>query len=119
LFSQSNASANCFAAGNSANCSGSSTTTGSFTPPRPISYDVRGATFTLQLPDGRLVIVNCESKYKPRGDFINRRSCRTPLVDDIEAEFDGDNAKLSWNVSIDGKKNESETYKILAVLNKR
>ena len=41
-----------------------------------------------------------------------------PLVDDIQGEFDGDKAKLKWSVSIDGKKMESETYKILAVLPK-
>jgi hypothetical protein len=39
-----------------------------------------------------------------------------PLVDDIHAEFDGDKAKLQWSVSLDGKKIESETYKILGVL---
>ena len=118
LFAQSNANASCFGAGNSVNCSGSTTTTGSVMPPRPVSYNVRGATFTLQLPDGRLVVVNCESKYSPRGDYINRRSCRMPLVNDIQAEFDGANAKLRWPVSLDGKKTESETYKILAILNK-
>jgi hypothetical protein len=48
-------------------CSGSTTTTGSVSPPRSISYQVRGATFTLQLPDGRGAVVNCESKHKPRG----------------------------------------------------
>ena len=94
LFAQSNANANCFGAADTVNCSGSTTTTGSVMPPRPVSYNVRGATFTLQLPDGRLVVVNCESKYAPKGDFINRRSCRMPLVNDIQAEFDGDNAKL-------------------------
>ena len=31
-----------------------------------IPYQVRGATFTLQLPDGRAAVVNCESKYKPK-----------------------------------------------------
>ncbi len=40
-----------------------------------------------------------------------------PLVDEIQAGFDSDKAKLIWPVSIDGKKMESETYKILAVLN--
>jgi len=40
------------------------------------------------------------------------------LVADIHAEFDGDKAKLRWPVSIDGKKFESETYKIVAVLDK-
>ena len=118
LFAQSSASANCYGVAYSVNCSAATTTTGSVTPPRPVSYDVRGATFTLRLPDGRLVVVNCESKYAPKGDFINRRSCRMPLVNEIQAEFDGDKAKLLWPVSIDGKKTESETYKILAILAK-
>jgi hypothetical protein len=46
------------------------------------------------------------------------RSCRIPLATKIDAEFSGDKAKLRWPVSIDGKKWESETYKILAVLDK-
>jgi len=41
-----------------------------------------------------------------------------PLVDEIEADFEGDKANLKWSVSIDGKKSESETYRILAVLAK-
>jgi hypothetical protein len=61
-------------------------------------------------------VVNCESKYALRMDYINRRSCRTPMVNDIQAEFKGDNAKLRWPVRIDGKKTESETYNIIAIL---
>jgi hypothetical protein len=118
LLTRSDSTENCFGSSNTVNCSGSTTTTGSVTAPRPVSYAVRGATFTLRLPDGRLVVVNCESKYRPRGDHINRRSCRMPLVDDIQVEFDGDNAKLWWSVSVDGEKSASETYKILAILNK-
>jgi hypothetical protein len=114
----SNSNASCFGVGASVNCSGSTTATGSVIPPRHVSYDVRGATFTLKLPDGQLVVVNCESKYRLRGDHINRRSCRMPLVGDIQAEFGGDKAKLIWPVSLDGKKTQSETYKIVAVLNK-
>ena len=75
--------------------------------------------FALKLPDGRLVIVNCVSKYAPRGDYVNRRSCRVPLIDEIKAEFDGDKAKLLWPVSIDGKKTQSETYKILGIFPKQ
>jgi hypothetical protein len=41
-----------------------------------------------------------------------------PLVDEIQAEFHGDNAKLEWIVSLDGKKKQSETYKVLAILDK-
>jgi hypothetical protein len=84
------------------------------------TFKVHGATFTLQLPDGRLAIVNCESKFAEHmaGRVGNRRSCRTPLVDSFQADFKGDSAKLIWPVSIDGKKMQSETYKILGILDK-
>ena len=62
--------------------------------------------------------MNCESRYKPKGDFINRRSCREPLISKVEVEFNGNKAKLKWPVSLDGKKMESETYRIIAVLGK-
>lgn len=97
---------------------GTTKTDGTITAPREVSYSVTGATFSLQLPDGRIAVVNCVSKYSPKGDHVNRRSCRMPLVNDIQAEFKGKNAKLFWPVSLDGKKIESETYKILAVLDK-
>ncbi len=84
------------------------------------AFKVRGATFTLQLPDGRGAVVNCESKFAEHmaGRAGNRRSCRVPLVDNIQADFNGDNAKLIWPVSLDGNKMQSETYKILAILDK-
>jgi hypothetical protein len=84
------------------------------------TFKVYGATFTLQLPDGRLAVVNCDSKFAEHmaGHAGNRRSCRAPIVDNIEADFKGDNAKLIWPVSLDGKKMQSETYKILGVLDK-
>ena len=106
---QSNSSANCYgsesALGNSSNvnCTGSTTTTGATTPAQQISYHVRGATFTLLLPDGRAVVVNCESKFAEHmaGPAGNHRSCRVPLVDNIQADFKGDKAKLMWVVSLD------------------
>lgn len=104
------------------NCNGAtqSTTTvnGVSTPAQAVSFHVRGATLTLQLPDGRVAVVNCTSKFKERfaGPRGNHRDCRVPLVDDLQADFHGDNAKLEWNVSLDGKKIQSETYKIVAVL---
>lgn len=112
--SNSTASASCFGS----SCTGSSQTTGTSMPAQAVSFSVHGATFALQLPDGRVAVVNCESKFAERlaGPAGNKRSCRMPLVDDIQAEFDGDKAKLKWPVSLDGKKIESETYKILAVL---
>ena len=102
------------------NCSGSSTTTGTATPARSGSFDVKGATFSLQLPDGRIAVVNCDSKFAEHfaGRAGNHRDCRVPLIDEIQVEFDGDKAKLKWPVSIDGKKVESETYKVLGILDK-
>jgi hypothetical protein len=114
----SNTNVNCFDGVNTVNCSGTTRTSGSSTPARAISYEVRGATLALQLPDGRIAVVNCDSKYAFKLDYINRRSCRGPLVDQIRAEFDGDNAKLKWSVSLDGKTIASETYKILAVIDR-
>ena len=80
------------------------------------SYTVTGATLTLQLPDRRLVRVACESKYALRFDSINRRSCRTPPADEVTAEFNGDEAKLIWSVSLDNRKMQSETYTILNIV---
>jgi len=118
--SESNANVNCSGSDSNVNCNGSSTTTGLSTPAMQVPFHVRGATFTLLLPDGRAAVVNCESKFKERmaGPRGNRRSCRMPLVDEIQADFHGDNAKLEWVVSLDGKKKQSETYKILAILDK-
>ena len=84
------------------------------------TFSVRGATFTLELPDGRLVVVNCESKFAEHmaGRVGNRRSCRTPLVENIQVDFNGKKAKLIWPVSIDGKKEQSETYEILGIFDK-
>jgi hypothetical protein len=102
------------------NCNERSSTSGYSTPAHAVSFSVTGATFILLLPDGRATVVNCTSKFAEHfaGRAGNKRSCRIPLVDDIQAEFKGKDAKLFWVVSIDGKKMESETYTILAVLPK-
>jgi hypothetical protein len=66
-------------------------------------------------------VVNCNAKPRYRTDWGGHnwyRDCREPMTNTIEAEFDGDNAKLEWSVSIDGKKKESETYKIIGILSK-
>ena len=78
--------------------------------------NLRGATLTLVLPNGDSAVINCTSKFQERfAGPGNVRSCRVPLVDEFEATFDGDKAKLYWSTSLDGKKIESETYKIIAV----
>jgi hypothetical protein len=77
---------------------------------------LRGATLTLLLPNGDTTVVNCVSKFQERfAGPGNVRSCRIPLVNEFEAIFHGDKAKLFWSVSLDGSKVASETYKILAV----
>jgi hypothetical protein len=131
--SQSSSTANCSGTDATVNCSGRTTTTGTATPARSGFYNVKGATFSLQLPDGRIAVVNCDSKAANSAATVllvgmlgggtaaangagNRRNCRIPLVDDIRVEFDGDKAKLKWPVSIDGKKIESESYKVLGIL---
>jgi hypothetical protein len=118
--SQSNSNVSCNGSDTNVNCNGSTFTNGTSTPAQQVSFHVRGATFTLQLPNGRAAVVNCESKFKERmaGPRGNRRSCRIPLVEELQAEFHSDNAKLEWVVSLDGKKMQSETYKIIGILDK-
>lgn len=83
------------------------------------TYVVRGATLSLLLPDGQLVVVNCDAKANwtdwHQGTW---RSCRQPITDSVYAEFNGDKAKLEWSVSIDGKKKQNETFKIIGILAK-
>jgi len=122
--STSNGTANCNANsyGNSTNvnCTTSGSTDTTITAPMIYSYKVTGATFSLLLPDGRVAVVNCVAKFAEHfaGPAGNHRSCRMPILDDVTVEFKGKNAKIFWPVSLDGKKLESETYMILAVLPK-
>jgi hypothetical protein len=118
--SHSDSSANCSTTDTNINCNDSTTTNGYSTQAHQVSFHVRGATFMLLLPDGRAAVMNCESKFAERmaGRAGNHRDCRMPLVDNIQAEFRGDKAKLEWVVSLDGKKIQSETYKVLAVMDK-
>ncbi len=110
--------ANSFGDTASADCSGSSTTDTSIIAPQEVSFSVTGATFSLLLPDGRVAVVNCVSKFAERmaGPTGNHRSCRMPIVDEIQVDFKGKKAKLEWSVSLDGKKKESGTYNILGIL---
>ena len=83
------------------------------------SINVVGTTLSLLLPDGRVAVVNCATKYAARGTAILRRNCAMPLVEHVEAEFNGHNAKLKWLFDADSRKTESENYKIVALLDKR
>jgi len=81
--------------------------------------NVTGTTVSLLLPDGRVAVVNCLNRYSFKGNALNRRGCAMPLVEHVEADFNGRNAKLTWMFSADDKKTESETYRIVALLDKR
>jgi hypothetical protein len=70
------------------------------------------------LPDGRIALVNCVSRHSANGNYINRHSCGVPLTQHAEADFNGRSAKLSWTVGPDGKKTDSETYRVVAMLAK-
>jgi hypothetical protein len=119
FYSTTNMNTNCSIGDTYANCSGSGTSSGVVVPPQPTSYNFTGATLALQLQDGRGMIVNCVSKFaeKMRGAAGNHRDCRVPTAEEIQVEFHGDDAKLIW-LALDGKKTETETYKVMAVLNK-
>lgn len=105
-----------FSTTTSCNTSGSSNTVS--TAPHQVNFSVTGATLALQITDGRIAVVNCVSKFQEHfaGRAGNHRSCRIPLNDTVDVEFKGDNAKLMWPVSLDGKKIDSETYRILSIL---
>lgn len=84
-----------------------------------VNYMLVGTTLSLLLPDGRVALVNCVNRYSAKGNYVSRRSCGMPMVEHVEAEFIGQSAKLKWQVGTDGKKTESETYKVVAMLEKR
>ena len=112
------ATANCNASVYGNTASGNCVASGA--PASSGSYSVHGATLSLLLPDGRIVVVNCNAKpnWTDWSHPTAYRGCREPITNSIEAEFDGDNAKLEWPVSIDGKKKQNETYKIIGILTK-
>lgn len=100
-----------------ANCSGTSTSNTIVTPAQSVSYAVEGATLALQLPDRRVAVVNCNSKFNwTQWGGGPRRSCRIPTVTQFDAEFNGDKAKLIWRVGINGEKVVSETYDLIQIL---
>jgi hypothetical protein len=100
------------------NCNGIGSCNQTYNPAQSGTYNVSGATFSLLLPDGRLVVVTCSAKLNWSNLNGVYRSCRQPLTETVDATFSGDNAKLEWVVSLDGRKKQSETYKMIAVLGK-
>lgn len=84
-------------------------------------FQVQGATLSLQLPDGRIAVVNCQSKlnWGLSGVLYPWRSCREPLGNDLQAEFDGDKATLRWPARINSKQIERETYRVLGIVARR
>jgi len=103
----------CFDNGVRVQCAGaaasSTTTTSGYTS----EFTVDGAVLALRLPDGRTAVVACGSKLALTTG--GRRSCRVPPTDSLQAEFNGKNAKLFWVVNVDGRKLESETYRVMEI----
>ena len=83
------------------------------------NYMLTGTTLSLLLPDGRVALVNCQNRYSSKGTYITHHSCGMPMVQRVEADITGQVAKLTWPVGTDGKKIETETYKVIAMLDKR
>lgn len=81
-----------------------------------VNYNVSGATLSLLLSDGRIVVVNCDSRPVPGSN--QQRNCREPVADETQVMFDQDSAWLVWSASIDGSTMGVETYKILGILAK-
>ncbi len=114
--SSTNSTTNCSDSAVGVSCSGTATTSGTSMPARSGVLQVSGATLTLQLPDGRVAVVNCNSKYQIISGPAHHRSCRVPFRDeDIRLELNGNSAKLRWLPNHDGTKWESETYTLLGV----
>jgi hypothetical protein len=111
-------SPNCALDPDPAECSPTTHTNQLLSAQGEVTYNVVGTTLSLLLPDGRIALVNCVSKYSSKGNYVNRRSCGMPLSEHVQAEFNGKTAKLKWPVGNDGK-TESETYKIVAYLDKQ
>lgn len=85
--STSNTNVPCNASSNFANCWGATSTTGSSSPAVVGSYQVQGETLSLELPDGRVAVVNCNSKVNwTEWSRHAYRSCRVPVVNNIQAE---------------------------------
>ena len=82
------------------------------------TYTLIGTTLSLGLPDGRIAVVNCVDRHSAKGTYINRRLCGMPLVERVGVEFNGSSAKISWPGGPDGRKIETETYKVVAMLAK-
>jgi len=95
-----------------ANCPSPSSSSGEPT------YTLIGTTLSLGLPDGRIALVNCIDRHSAKGNYINRQSCGMPLGERVDVEFTGHSAKLTWLVGPEGKKAESQTYKVVAMLAK-
>jgi len=64
--SYSNASVSCSNNPYDTNCTANGNTNGVSRPAQMAPFQVRGATLTLLLPDGRAAVVNCKSKFAER-----------------------------------------------------
>lgn len=99
----------------SGNCSANISSQSTYSDPHEESTSVNGSQLVLLLPDGRKAVIACDYK-RTIHSVTGLRDCRVPPIDQIDAAFSGNKVKLSWSVSLDGKKKETETYKMVSVI---
>jgi hypothetical protein len=109
-----NASAGCGAAGNAANCSSSSSGDSLYARDHEVPGSPNDIVMTLLLPDGRKVVVGCEDHLRGLAKG-HRHNCKSPMGNEMEANFSGSKAKLTWAVG-NGKKKDSETFLIVQII---
>ena len=90
--SESDSTASCNGNLNTVDCKGSTTTNGEITPSHQVSFHVRGATFSLLLPDGRVAVVDCESKFAEHWRVL-------PGITGVAANRSWTTSKLSFMVT--------------------
>jgi hypothetical protein len=65
-----------------------------------------------------MVVVTCQKKTNLQ-DWSKTnwyRFCRQPTAEVLDAEFDGDKAKLEWSPSLLGSKKKRGTYRVVTIL---
>jgi hypothetical protein len=110
-YSNGTTQANVNSYGNTATGTATSSGTSIYTPPHTVQVVVGHVDMVLLLPDGRRVAVSCDDHFWGLTQ-AHQHYCKNPEVDEFEADFSGDKVKLKWGIGIDGKKTESETYRV-------
>ncbi len=104
------------ASGSSVSANGSLDCEAYLRPPTSGTTRFTGHVLYLQLSDYRVIVVSCDRKVTWTDWNSMWRDCRLPQCTTCDATISGNKVKLSWPVSLDGRKKKGETYKIESVL---